>query len=49
MAARLQKWFPRAASPFICNAPMFGFANSKLAASVADAGGFGSLILYRFR
>jgi nitronate monooxygenase len=41
MATMLREWFPRATSPFICNAPMFGFANSELAASVTKAGGFG--------
>ena len=41
MAGKLQAWFPQTTSPFICNAPMFGFANSGLAVSVTRAGGFG--------
>ncbi|CAG7931757.1 unnamed protein product [Penicillium olsonii] len=34
------QWYPHIA-PFIANAPMFGFADVKLATTVAKAGGFG--------
>ncbi|KAJ6096718.1 hypothetical protein N7486_007464 [Penicillium sp. IBT 16267x] len=35
----LQKWFPHTTTPFIANAPMFGFADYHLAAAVTKAGG----------
>ncbi|KAJ5653194.1 Aldolase-type TIM barrel [Penicillium lividum] len=35
----LQKWFPHTSTPFIANAPMFGFADAHLAAAVTKAGG----------
>ncbi|KAI0412801.1 2-nitropropane dioxygenase [Xylaria grammica] len=43
MAAQpaLQRWFPRAARPWIFNAPMFSIANGKMAAEVTKAGGIG--------
>ncbi|KAJ5885597.1 Aldolase-type TIM barrel [Penicillium tannophilum] len=37
----LQTWFPHTTSPFIANAPMFGFADYSLAAAVTKAGGLG--------
>ncbi|KAJ5645470.1 Aldolase-type TIM barrel [Penicillium longicatenatum] len=37
----LQKWFSHTTTPFIANAPMFGFADYKMAAAVTKAGGFG--------
>lgn len=37
----LQKWFPHTTTPFIANAPMFGFADYRLAAAVTKAGGLG--------
>ena len=37
----LQKWFPSTTAPFICNAPMIGYANAKVALAVHRAGGFG--------
>ena len=43
MAAKslLRSWFPGTVSPLICNAPMFGTANSSMAAAVSKAGGLG--------
>ena len=43
MAAKflLKSWFPTAASPLVCNAPMFGTANSNMATAVCKAGGLG--------
>lgn len=32
---------PESSTPFIANAPMFGFADVKLATAVSQAGGFG--------
>ncbi|MCJ1236674.1 hypothetical protein MMC14_004656 [Varicellaria rhodocarpa] len=37
----IKTWFPRVSSPFICNAPMYGFANAELAIAVTKAGGLG--------
>ncbi|CAL5874602.1 uncharacterized protein PFLUO_LOCUS8899 [Penicillium psychrofluorescens] len=37
----LKRWFPHTTTPFIANAPMFGFADSRLAAAVTRSGGLG--------
>lgn len=42
----LQTWFPHTISPFIANAPMFGFADYSLAAAVTKAGGLGMWTIY---
>lgn len=41
----LQQWFPGTTTPFIANAPMFGFADSRLATAVTNAGGLGKTAL----
>ncbi|KYK60347.1 2-nitropropane dioxygenase [Drechmeria coniospora] len=41
--ARLQKWFPWALSPIICNGPMIGAASPAMATEVTKAGGIGFL------
>lgn len=38
----LQKWFPKALSPTICNAPMMGVVTPALAVQVTKAGGIGA-------
>ncbi|KAJ5443742.1 Aldolase-type TIM barrel [Penicillium daleae] len=37
----LKRWFPHTTTPFIANAPMFGFADCRLAGAVTTAGGLG--------
>lgn len=37
----LQQWFSHTTTPFIANAPMFGFADYRLATAVTKAGGLG--------
>lgn len=44
----LQTWFPHTTTPFLCNAPMYGFANAELAVAVTKAGGFGEFLYSRF-
>lgn len=39
----LQKWFPHTTTPFIANAPMLGFTDSKMINEVTKAGGLGML------
>lgn len=38
-----QQWFPHSKHPLIISAPMFGYANAKLATEVTKAGGLGEL------
>lgn len=42
----LQEWFPGRTTPFIANAPMFGFADVNLATAVTNAGGLGMLAFF---
>ena len=39
--SKLQKWFPWALSPIICNGPMLNAACPHLATEVSKAGGIG--------
>ncbi|KAJ5164655.1 uncharacterized protein N7500_006485 [Penicillium coprophilum] len=39
--ANFKQWFPHTTTPFIANAPMFGFADANLATAVRKSGGFG--------
>ncbi|KAJ6072568.1 hypothetical protein N7467_010653 [Penicillium canescens] len=43
MATNLKQWFAHTSTPFIANAPMFGFADINLVTAVTKAGGFGFL------
>jgi nitronate monooxygenase len=50
MATNLKQWFAHTSTPFIANAPMFGFADINLVTAVTKAGGFGMLVnLFRIR
>jgi hypothetical protein len=37
----LSQWFPHTTTPFIANAPMLGFTDSRFAGAVTRAGGLG--------
>jgi NAD(P)H-dependent flavin oxidoreductase YrpB (nitropropane dioxygenase family) len=42
----LKQWFTHTTTPFIANAPMFGFADVNLATAVTEAGGFGMILMF---
>ncbi|KAH8601675.1 putative 2-nitropropane dioxygenase family oxidoreductase [Bisporella sp. PMI_857] len=40
-SSTLNTWFPGTTAPFLCNAPMLGHTDAKVAVAVTKAGGFG--------
>lgn len=42
LSSNIETWFPHTTAPFVANAPMFGFADYRLAVAVTKAKGLGS-------